>query len=559
MVRFLPSLFPQCCSLLIERIVFLGEDNSVKLGDFGLSKLMQSHDFASTYVGTPFYMSPEICGAERYTLHSDIWSLGCIMYELCARATPFNAKTHFHLVQKIKDGRVEALPNHYSQELRSTIQNCLKTNPTHRPDTAALLNLPMIRLMRKEREVVELGKILRTREEHATTKILEAEAKASSLSIEKENMRAGIESIVRREWEVKARLEIDRQVQKEVDRRLKMEVAVQQKQLEMDFQSRLDQAVQKHLESLKPAKDHTPQSPTDIQFSSVSTSAETDFPSSTDLSSLSIDSPPVEQVQRFPSKKATRTPFSRARTQFDSPMDIQMTEPSPIIIDNLSLSPRRTANTTAPVSSIPNSKNIFAAAAAAHNPKSNPAKSKLNSQLLSSSPQSSFDPSLEEDDDCLPDLPSPTRLPPSRADPFKVPNARPGLFRQKTAPSRRLSAQPSALFPSGPAKHPRIPSPTNTTASGSPVRKAPPRPSAVGDSDMLKAVMQRNLLYNGGGRTLVELAQARVASAPIQQPFAENITEPVSSMEFEVPTWDPEKDEMPSPFLNRGGKGLRKV
>ena len=58
--------------------VFLGEDNSVKLGDFGLSKLMQSHDFASTYVGTPFYMSPEICAAEKYTLKSDIWSLSLI-------------------------------------------------------------------------------------------------------------------------------------------------------------------------------------------------------------------------------------------------------------------------------------------------------------------------------------------------------------------------------------------------------------------------------------------------------------------------------------------------
>jgi NIMA (never in mitosis gene a)-related kinase 2 len=52
--------------------IFLGEDQAVKLGDFGLSKLMQSHDFASTYVGTPFYMSPEICASEKYTHHSDI-------------------------------------------------------------------------------------------------------------------------------------------------------------------------------------------------------------------------------------------------------------------------------------------------------------------------------------------------------------------------------------------------------------------------------------------------------------------------------------------------------
>ena len=61
-MNFLPANY------LFQNIVFLGEDNSVKLGDFGLSKMIKSHDFASTYVGTPFYMSPEICAAEKYTL-----------------------------------------------------------------------------------------------------------------------------------------------------------------------------------------------------------------------------------------------------------------------------------------------------------------------------------------------------------------------------------------------------------------------------------------------------------------------------------------------------------
>lgn len=95
-------------------LVFLGDNLQVKLGDFGLSKVMQSHDFASTYVGTPYYMSPEICASERYTLASDIWALGCITYELCARKVPFNANTQFQLVQKIKEGRVDPLPDNYS-------------------------------------------------------------------------------------------------------------------------------------------------------------------------------------------------------------------------------------------------------------------------------------------------------------------------------------------------------------------------------------------------------------------------------------------------------------
>src|SRR6195952_5571524 len=98
-------------------LVFLDGDNNVKLGDFGLSKIIASHDFASTYVGTPFYMSPEICAAERYSHHSDVWSLGCIMYELASRCVPFDARSHVELVMKIKAGRLKPLPNNYSQEL----------------------------------------------------------------------------------------------------------------------------------------------------------------------------------------------------------------------------------------------------------------------------------------------------------------------------------------------------------------------------------------------------------------------------------------------------------
>lgn len=534
--------------MILIIVVFLGADNSVKLGDFGLSKLMQSHDFASTYVGTPFYMSPEICAAERYTLQSDIWSLGCIMYELCARTPPFNAKTHFHLVQKIKEGRVEPLPSLYSQELQAVIKSCLKTNPTNRPDTACLLNLPMVRLMRKEREVVELGKTLKLKEEHTTMKTLEAEAKCASIEVEKEKMRVSIESTVRREWEVKARLEIDRQLQIERENL--------QKTFEMEIQSQVKKEVQQRLESLSLSKQQTPAPPTDIQFSSISTSAETDFPSSTDLSSLSLESPPLEKPDSLRPKKSTRTPFSRARTQFDSPMDVQMSESSPMSIACLSLSPRRTAAAAA-ASNIPNRKNIFAIAAAQ---KANPdsQKSKLNPQMLPS-PTSSLDPTVEEDDDCLPELPSPTRVPSSHQDPFKLPTARPGLFRQKTAPTRRLNPHLPAQFPP-PVKHPRIPSPTNTTSSGSPVRKAPPKPSSAGtETDIFKAVLHRNLLGNGTGRTLVELAQARAGGAPSFPSGGEKGFEAPGSREREAPVWDPERDEMPSPFLVRGGRGLRRL
>ncbi|KAK4696945.1 serine/threonine-protein kinase Nek2, partial [Lecanoromycetidae sp. Uapishka_2] len=485
--------------MILHRDLKPENDNSVKLGDFGLSKLMQSHDFASTYVGTPFYMSPEICAAERYTLHSDVWSLGCVIYELCARTPPFNAKTHFHLIQKIKEGRVDPLPSIYSQDLQNVVKSCLAVNPLKRPDTASLLNLPAVRLIRKEREVVELGRVLRTKEEQALLKAQEAEARASNMSIEKERMRAALESTIRREWEVKARLEIDRQVQLEKDRLHKIFEDELQNLVEAEVQRRLasqPSSEEPAKELALPLRDTSPQA--SVPFSSVSTSADTDFPSSTDLSSLSIDSPPVIE-SKTPPKKRARGPLSRARTQFDSPMDVQMVDPSPMSIACLSLSPRRTAAATA--SSIPSSKNIFAAAAAQ--------RSRLLPQP--SSPRTSI--ILEDEEDSLPDLPSPTRAPSGLPDPFKGPG-RPGLLRQKTAPMNRLSGHPQpTLFPPTAAERPsRVPSPPSPKHTGfSPVRKAPPKPSTSGtENDMFKAVMQRNLLgQNGGGRTLVELAQAR--------------------------------------------------
>lgn len=59
-------------------------DEFVKLGDFGLSKEMGTASFTSTYVGTPLYMPPEILAENRYDTKSDIWSLGCLVYEMCA-------------------------------------------------------------------------------------------------------------------------------------------------------------------------------------------------------------------------------------------------------------------------------------------------------------------------------------------------------------------------------------------------------------------------------------------------------------------------------------------
>ena len=65
--------------------VFLDSEHNVKLGDFGLSKMIGGSDlsFTRTFVGTPYYMSPEIIMGAQYNRKSDIWALGCLLYEIC--------------------------------------------------------------------------------------------------------------------------------------------------------------------------------------------------------------------------------------------------------------------------------------------------------------------------------------------------------------------------------------------------------------------------------------------------------------------------------------------
>jgi NIMA (never in mitosis gene a)-related kinase 2 len=540
--------------------VFLGENNSVKLGDFGLSKMIQSHDFASTYVGTPFYMSPEICAAERYTLKSDIWSLGCVIYELCAKEPPFNAKTHFHLVQKIKEGKVATIPRVYSAELMAVIKDCLRVNPDMRPDTASLLNLPVVRLMRMQREAVDLKTKLEAKETALEVKMKEVKTKLASFEAEKALTRQEIDSSLRREWEVKARLEIDRLVKIELDEL--------HRRFEAEVQARVQEELQKKPVTVNNVETSTELGSSKSDYPQSVTEASTDgeFPSTTDITEYSVDS-----SDEAPLKKSTRSGFIRAQTMFErqlgTPMDVDMASPSPMAIASLSLSPRRTNSTKAPLATQPS---IFH-----ENDDENKWKKPRDS-----------DPVLSDsEDDDTPIIPSPTRPPRSGKNPFAQ---RPVLTSVKTAPANRLKTQgtisstalnkpmpPLPVSDSVPDLQLR-PQPSNGVLrerGNSPNRRLSKIPSVAslnapsGENGLQRkpsltkkdpetASLTKLVVKNKArGRTLVELQQARAGGRPVEnvntspkRTFKERV---VDRFLDPAPVWDPEKDEMPSPFLVR--------
>ncbi|KAI6024395.1 kinase-like domain-containing protein [Pisolithus marmoratus] len=145
--------------------VFLDGCNHVKLGDFGLSKALGESSFADTYVGTPYYMSPELVLAKPYDAKSDIWSLGCLIYELCALKPPFyKAKSPAELGRFIMNGRIPPLPVGYSQALSDLIKSMLNLDPAMRPSALQLLQHERLILSWKIVGVEKMFAALKTKE-----------------------------------------------------------------------------------------------------------------------------------------------------------------------------------------------------------------------------------------------------------------------------------------------------------------------------------------------------------------------------------------------------------
>lgn len=117
----------------------------VKIADFGISKVLDSQTaLANTRVGTPYYLSPEICQNQPYAMPSDMWALGCVLFELCVLHVPFEAQDLPQLVEKIVCSRIAKIPDSYSRDLCVIVMELLSREACRRPSAEKVIQKPLI-------------------------------------------------------------------------------------------------------------------------------------------------------------------------------------------------------------------------------------------------------------------------------------------------------------------------------------------------------------------------------------------------------------------------------
>ena len=124
--------------------VFLQKNGAAKLGDLNVSKVAKK-GLLYTQTGTPYYASPEVWRDQPYGTKSDIWSLGCVLYEMCALKPPFRANDMNGLYKRVLKGQYPPIDKSYSSDLARVIAQLLKVDSNIRPSCSQILDLDQVR------------------------------------------------------------------------------------------------------------------------------------------------------------------------------------------------------------------------------------------------------------------------------------------------------------------------------------------------------------------------------------------------------------------------------
>ena len=134
--------------------IFLNNDGTCKLGDMNVSKVAKK-GFLTTQTGTPYYASPEVWKDQPYDYKADIWSLGCVLYEMTTLKPPFKGDDMDTIYRKVIKGVYPRIPAHYSEELSQIIRVLLQVKPNMRLSCNKILQLPIVLRFFEERHLMK--------------------------------------------------------------------------------------------------------------------------------------------------------------------------------------------------------------------------------------------------------------------------------------------------------------------------------------------------------------------------------------------------------------------
>lgn len=139
--------------------ILLHEDGSIRLADFGVAgQLHAQAKRVNSFVGTPYWMGPEVVKQSGYTTSADIWSVGITAIELAKGEPPYADLHPMKVLHLIPRNPPPQLPKTYSSAFRDFVSQCLTRDPLKRPSAAELLKHPFIRKAGSTKQLAQFAR-----------------------------------------------------------------------------------------------------------------------------------------------------------------------------------------------------------------------------------------------------------------------------------------------------------------------------------------------------------------------------------------------------------------